>query len=99
MPRLDSNGYAPSIMGTYADECYVCGRGGEMARHEVIYGTAYRQISKEHGLWIYVCPRCHDRIHRGDFPELKMMAQVLYERTHSRAEWMKLIGRNYRDND
>lgn len=93
------NGYEPSIMGTVPGTCYVCGASGDTARHEVIYGTGRRQISKREGLWINVCPRCHARIHEGYYPELKMAAQVLYERSHSRDEWMKLVGRNYRDND
>ena len=60
----DSNGYSPSILGAF-DFCYVCYRHGDLARHEVFHG-ANRQKSKRFGLWINVCPSCHDKIHFTD---------------------------------
>lgn len=59
--RLDSNGYAPSIMDQRGG-CYVCGEWGDLARHEVFHGFN-RQKSKAYGLWVLVCPKCHDEIH------------------------------------
>lgn len=80
--KLDQNGYAPSIMylpnDGDADGCFVCGNGGDLARHEIYFGTAYRNRSKELGLWIRVCPACHDEIHNGDKDldrQLKELAQ------------------------
>lgn len=61
--KLDRNGYAPSILSVGNYECFVCGTGGDLARHEVYYGTAYRSRSKELGLWVNVCPECHAEIH------------------------------------
>lgn len=58
------HGYDPSILGAY-DFCYVCYRGGDLARHEVFHGY-FRKRSKELGLWINVCPECHDKIHFTD---------------------------------
>lgn len=42
--KLDSNGYAPSILHD-KPVCLICGRYGT-ARHEVYFGSAYRAKSK-----------------------------------------------------
>ena len=78
---LDSNGYAPSIIPDPMPEiqycgCYVCGIGGDLARHEVFPGT-FRTNSKRYGLWINLCPRCHEAVHKhqDDHTALKKVAQ------------------------
>lgn len=48
--KLDSNGYAPSILHD-KPVCLICGRYGT-ARHEVYFGSAYRAKSKRLGLWV-----------------------------------------------
>lgn len=60
---LDSNGYAPSIFDQ-SEECFVCGRGGDLVRHEIFHGNN-RKRSKEYGLWVQICPYCHNEIHMG----------------------------------
>lgn len=54
--KLDSNGYAPSILHD-KPTCLICGRFG-VARHEVYFGP-YRDKSKQLGLWVALCPWCH----------------------------------------
>ena len=54
--KLDSNGYAPSILHD-KPVCLICGRYGT-ARHEVYFGSAYRAKSKRLGLWVTLCPWC-----------------------------------------
>jgi hypothetical protein len=93
--RAHRNGYADSIMSTVPGVCYVCKRRGDTARHEILYGTANRKNAKAAGLWINVCPECHARIHAGDFPEIKAIAQRAYEHEHSRAEFVSTFGKNY----
>jgi hypothetical protein len=98
--KLDKNGYVPSIMVKDPDICCLCGRGGDMARHEIYFGPN-RQASKANGFWVTVCPACHNMIHRNrkiDL-ELKKMCQSHYEESHTRAEFMALIGRNYLEDD
>ena len=46
--KLDSNGYAPSIL-SQSSTCLICGRY-RTARHEVFFGS-YRDKSKRLGLW------------------------------------------------
>lgn len=55
--KLDSNGYAPSILHD-KPVCLICGRYGT-ARHEVYFGSVYRAKSKRLGLWVTLCPWCH----------------------------------------
>jgi hypothetical protein len=98
---LGKNGYAPSILTTESGRCYICKKYGDTARHE-IYGAANRQISKRAGLWIYVCPRCHDVIHLKPDDGLmdrtmKKIGQSKYLESHTREEWLKMIGRFYDD--
>lgn len=62
--KLDSNGYAPSIVMAYKDDaCFLCDSMGDLLRHEIFNG-ALREKSKALGCWVVVCPACHDRLHR-----------------------------------
>lgn len=94
------NNYNKSILRTEQGECFVCGSSTETARHEVFYGTANRKISKKLGLWINICPTCHDRVHRDRELDLmlKKLAQVEFLKTHDITEFTDIkngIGKNY----
>lgn len=95
----DSNGYMPSILPTKAGRCYICNRCTDTARHEIFYGTANRRNSKECGTWVDVCPSCHNELHdqpnKGIDLHLKRNAQWCYERTHTRAEFIRVFGRTW----
>lgn len=101
--ELDSNGYAPSIMPdplpeVYYGGCYVCGVGGDLARHEVFPGP-YRTNSKRYGLWINLCPKCHELVHKvgGDQRELKKKAQLVAENYYgwTTEEFRRHFGKNW----
>lgn len=96
--RLDRNGYADSIMLTVSGECYICLRHTETARHEIYFGTSNRKNSKKHGLWVNLCPECHNRVHRDRITDLwlKEMGQRRYEMTHTRQEFIEIFGRSYK---
>lgn len=75
--QLDKNGYAPSVLCS-GECCFLCGRGGDLVRHEVYHGIAYRKKSKRLGAWVLLCPDCHSKVHdfaTVEFP-LKRTAQV-----------------------
>ena len=98
--KLDRNGYARSIMQDQHDRCYICGKGGDLVRHEIYFGTSYRSRSKELGLWISVCPDCHKKIHdnwRGLNQELKSMGQeiAMYHYNWTPAEFRQRFGKNW----
>lgn len=42
--------------------CYKCGFPLYVDKHH-IYGAANRPISEKDGCFIYLCRRCHDRLH------------------------------------
>ena len=60
--KLDKNGYAPSLLQHYQDACFLCGKGGDLARHE-IFPNSNRSKSKALGLWVCLCPGCHYTVH------------------------------------
>ena len=83
--------------------CYISGQTNNLHRHHIYFGTGLRQISEKHGFWVYLAGWLHnqsnDGVHGKNGRELDLMlkqhAQRKYEETHSREEFMKLIGRNY----
>ena len=100
---LDKNGYSISIVPRppydHRDKgCYVCGIGGDLARHEVFPGP-FRQKSKRYGLWIELCPDCHRIAHsvKEDTVALKRRAQLAAMGWYdwSTEEFIKEFGKNY----
>ncbi len=81
------------------DKCYFCGRPRE-AIHEVYFGKN-RQTSIKNGFCVGLCHAHHnmsnDSVHfNHDMDlELKRLYQKEYEKTHTRQEFMAIVGRNY----
>ena len=96
---LRKNGYAESLLATESHFCFFCGRYGDTAVHEMVYGRGRRELCKEDGLYVFLCPACHKWEHEvgleRDGVTLKQMAQMAYERNHTREEFMKRYGKNY----
>lgn len=93
LARLEKNRY--SILTEDLERCYLCGKPASDI-HEV-YGGRNRQQSMRYGFCIPLCRNCHILIERDvnlDF-EMKLKMQLFYEKTHSRDEFLKIIGRNY----
>ena len=88
-------------------ECYLCRKFYDICNdvglheHHIYEGIANRRISEKMGAKIWLCGTHHnlsnDGIHfnKGIDLEVKKEAQELFERKHSREEFMKLIGKNY----
>jgi hypothetical protein len=84
--------------------CYITGQTNNLHLHH-IYAGSRRKISDENGFVVYLCARLHnqsdDGVHGKNGHELDMMlkrhCQMKYEETHSREEFMTLIGKNYLD--
>lgn len=81
------------------DRCYFCNKPRQ-AIHEVYFGKN-RQTSINNGFCVGLCNEHHnmsnDSVHfnREMDLELKRIYQKEYEKTHTREEFIKLIGRNY----
>lgn len=81
-------------------ECYLCGKTVNLERHHIFGGVANRKISEQLGLWVYLCHDCHTGKNGAQYDKetnlrLKRDAQRAFEKTHTRDEWMKCIGKNY----
>jgi len=97
-----------SILHAKDGTCYLCTKLHEDIRkkkgleeHHVFPGSFGRKASEQNGLKVYLCPEHHrtgsEAVHR-EHRFLQMIqedAQREYEKTHTRGEWMDLIGRNY----
>lgn len=82
-------------------ECYITGEEYGLHKHHIYMGNPLRRISEENGLWVWLRWDWHNGANYGVHfnheldRKLKQEAQEAYERTHSRDEFMRLIGRNY----
>lgn len=88
------------ILDTETGVCYLCGRQAETALHHIYFGP-HRKTSDKNGFTAFLCPDCHQygprAVHRCREADLRLKAdcQAAFEKTHTREEFMKLIGRNY----
>lgn len=96
-----------SILQKKDGTCYLCRRlhndgrrHGSLHEHH-IYPGANRRISEAEGFKVYLCPEHHESgreaAHRniGSLRTLQQDCQREYEKTHSRGQFMQLVGRNY----
>lgn len=97
-----------SIMHERDGTCYLCQRlngnnyyHGILQEHHVFGGTANRKLSEQYGLKVYLCIYHHtsgpDAVHMNaeNNKILKREAQEIFEKTHTREEFMKIFGRNW----
>lgn len=83
-------------------ECYECQSTQWLEEHH-IFGGSNRKKSEANGFKVYLCHQHHneppDGVHHNREKRLKLQraCQERYEQTHSREEFMRLIGRNYLD--
>ncbi len=82
-------------------ECFKTGRTDNLHRHH-IYFSANRKVSEEHGFWVWLTGEWHNQDSRVDVHHnrefdllLKRECQEKYEESHTREDFLKLIGRNY----
>lgn len=80
--------------------CYFCGSMLWLEEHH-IYGGRNRKISEKNGFKVILCHRDHNEPPKGVHfnkqrsDQLKADCQRKYEETHTREEFIALIGRNY----
>lgn len=80
--------------------CIICHSVRGLHEHHVFFGPL-RSISEAHGLKVWLCGRHHNMSSEGvhfnrelDL-EIKRYVQAVYEQTHTREEFVRIIGRNY----
>lgn len=83
------------------DRCYLCGSTDWTETHHIYGGNPNRRISEENGFKVRLCHWCHNEpphgVHHNKQMDLwlRQRCQEKYEETHSREEFIKLIGKNY----
>lgn len=100
--------HKPSILQKKDGTCYLCKKLHEdycvkhgIHEHHVYDGNPNRSISETEGFKVYLCTEHHlygaEAVHRNHemMRLLQVDCQLEYEKTHSRQEFMKLIGRSY----
>ena len=81
-------------------ECYFTHRTGDLHKHHIYFGPN-RKVSDDNGFWVWLIPPLHNRSvqavhHCRDLDlKLKTECQAKYEETHTREEFMALVGRSY----
>lgn len=81
--------------------CYVCGAREGLHRHHVFCGTGRRWQSETHGFVVYLCAAHHNAspagVHFDRSLDLRIRrdCQKKYEETHTREQFLAVIGRNY----
>lgn len=101
---------AKSLLDTQKGKCFRCGRYGITERHHICGGTANRKLSEQDGLWVYLCPDCHNIppngvhfnaqnalwLHRvGQKAYEEKMAQNGANAVEARQAFMARYGKNY----
>lgn len=88
-----------SILETERGECFLCGKYPTEEHH--IFGGANRRNSEINGFKAFLCRSCHtgtpNGVHhnRKNNDMLKAVCQAEFEKTHTRQEFMDIIGKNY----
>lgn len=100
--------HPPSILHRKDGTCYLCRKLDEnytiyqcVHEHHAFPGNPLRRISEEHGLKVYLCPAHHEfskaAVHE-NYEYMRLIQQDCqreYEKTHTRQQFMHLIGRNF----
>ena len=80
--------------------CFISGSTTGLQRHHIYFG-ANRRISEQNGFYVWLIPEYHNMsdygVHFDKAFDLKLKqdCQRKYEETHSREEFIALIGKNY----
>lgn len=93
--------YSPSIIQS-EKECWFCHSKSDLEVHHVMNGYGLREKSEKYGLKIWLCRKCHDKLHfSAESKEMslraKKEAEKAFLRDHAIEEWMAEFHRNYLD--
>lgn len=86
------------INGTEKGTCFICGRICQTHKHH-IFGAYNRKRAERDGLFLYLCPECHRKVH-ADFSlnvRLKEMGEVAWIDTNQKkiSDFITEYGKNY----
>ena len=77
--------------------CFLSGEYADFLHKHHIFGGGLRNWSEREGLWVYLLPEEHMKLHITPETEqnLKRVGQFMYEKYHSREEFMRKVRKNY----
>lgn len=80
--------------------CFICQTDYGLEEHHIFFGQKNRNQSERYGLKVWLCCKHHrgkTSPHKNIKVDLylKQIAQTQFEQSHTRAEFMDIIGRNY----
>lgn len=86
-----------SILTNNLEQCYLC-QNKKQETHE-IYKGCNRQTSMKYGFCIPICRICHSRTEIDSKLNLQLQkkCQKEYEKTHTREEFIRIVGQSYVD--
>lgn len=73
--------------------CGYCGKYCEKLDPHEIYGGSNRKRSIKYGFVKLLCRKCHEN--ENILQELKIKTQKEFEKTHTRQEFIEIIGKSY----
>jgi len=73
--------------------CEYCGKYSKRLDPHEIYGGSNRKRSIKYKFIKLICPECHSN--EDIIRQLRIKTQKEYEETHTREDFIKLIGKNY----
>ncbi len=82
-------------------ECLITGATAGLHKHHIYPGNPNRKISEANGFWCWLRWDWHNgadyavHFNRNLDLQLKQMCQEEFEKTHSREEFIALIGKSY----
>ena len=82
-------------------ECYITGDTQGLHKHHIYFGNPGRRISEENGFWAWLRYDWHNGARYGVHQDraldirLKRECQERFEESHTREQFIQLIGRNY----
>ena len=86
-----------------AANCFICRKyhntinTAPLEKHHCLHGTGMRKLADEDGLWVWLCPEHHRRLHDKNEHdrELQIIAQQTYIAEHGREDYFKRYGKFY----
>ena len=83
--------------------CFITEATEGLHKHHIYFGNPLRAMSEKYGLWVYLRYDWHEYQPYAVHVDIKLnewfkrLGQRAFERTHSRAEFMRIFGCNYLD--
>lgn len=76
--------------------CYIC-RRNDVERHHCLHGSSNRKNADKYKLTVWLCHEHHMQLHRERELDLFFirLAQVTFEKTHTREEFIAIFGKNW----